>query len=143
MSAQAIERIETAINRIASALFAAATGYLVVKLLRGVVDPPLPGVIAAVSAIASYLLCVFALRRVGDRSCRYPMAEFTVLPLEPVALDELVLSDADQLQPPSSAADEPLVLDDVLAELGPNSRVVRLFEPSAMPTPGQLKSRID
>ena len=35
------------------------------------------------------------------------------------------------------------VLDDILAELGPDSRVVRLFDRSAMPTPGQLQSRID
>jgi hypothetical protein len=41
------------------------------------------------------------------------------------------------------AGEEPLLLDDILAELGPNSRVVRLFDPQAMPTPGQLKSRID
>jgi len=36
-----------------------------------------------------------------------------------------------------------LLLDDILAQLGPDSRVVRLFDPDAMPTPGQLKSRID
>lgn len=35
------------------------------------------------------------------------------------------------------------LLEDKLAELGPDSRVVRLFDPAAMPTPGQLGSRID
>ena len=35
------------------------------------------------------------------------------------------------------------MLDDILAELGPNSRVVRLFDPAAMPTPGQLNARIE
>jgi hypothetical protein len=35
------------------------------------------------------------------------------------------------------------VLDDILAEIGPEARVVRLFDRKAMPTPGQLKSRID
>jgi hypothetical protein len=39
--------------------------------------------------------------------------------------------------------DDLLVLDDVLSEIGPDSRVVRLFDPAAMPTPGQLKARID
>jgi hypothetical protein len=36
-----------------------------------------------------------------------------------------------------------LVLDDILAEIGPDSRVVRLFDRKAMPPPGQLGSRID
>jgi hypothetical protein len=43
----------------------------------------------------------------------------------------------------AEGGEEPLLLDDVLAELGPDSRVVNLFDPEAMPTPGQLKSRID
>ena len=46
-------------------------------------------------------------------------------------------------EPASDAGEEPLLLDDILAELGPDSRVVRLFDREAMPTPGQLKSRID
>jgi hypothetical protein len=36
-----------------------------------------------------------------------------------------------------------LVLDDFLAQIGPGARVVRLFDPKKMPSPGQLKSRID
>jgi hypothetical protein len=67
---------------------------------------------------------------------------------------ELVLTDADRLTPSAELvltdsdrldADVPLALDDILAELGPDSRVVRLFDPKAMPTPptpGQLQSRI-
>ena len=55
--------------------------------------------------------------------------------------DELLLTSADRLNAPAHA--EPFVLDDILAELGPESRVVRLFDRKAMPTPGQLKSRID
>jgi hypothetical protein len=35
------------------------------------------------------------------------------------------------------------VLDDILAELGPESRVVRLFDAGQMPTPGQLNARIE
>jgi hypothetical protein len=67
---------------------------------------------------------------------------------EPV---ELLLTEADRLHPGElfltdrlhPARQEPLVLDDILAELGPDARVVRLFDRKAMPTPGQLKSRID
>jgi hypothetical protein len=68
--------------------------------------------------------------------------------------DELVLTDADRLGPANEllltladrldpADDDPLVLDDILAEIGPDARVVRLFDRKAMPTPGQLKTRID
>jgi hypothetical protein len=59
--------------------------------------------------------------------------------------DELLLTDADRLTEnvADSRRDDELLLDDVLAELGSDSRVVRLFDASAMPTPGQLKSRID
>ena len=35
------------------------------------------------------------------------------------------------------------VLDDVLTQINADSRVVRLFDPKLMPTPGQLKSQID
>jgi len=31
----------------------------------------------------------------------------------------------------------------VLADVSSDSRVVRLFDPAAMPTPGQLQARID
>ena len=36
-----------------------------------------------------------------------------------------------------------LVLDDILAKLAPDSRVVRLFDKDAMPTPAQLRARIE
>jgi hypothetical protein len=55
--------------------------------------------------------------------------------------DELLLTEADRLPVPASG--DPLVLDDVLAAIGPDSRVVRLFDRTAMPTPGQLQVRID
>jgi hypothetical protein len=42
----------------------------------------------------------------------------------------------------SDPADE-LLLDDALPEAAPDSRVVRLFDPAAMPTPGELQARID
>ena len=55
---------------------------------------------------------------------------------------ELVLTDADRLGPPRVRPDAALALDEILAELGPDSRVVRLFDPAAMPTPRELNSRI-
>jgi hypothetical protein len=38
---------------------------------------------------------------------------------------------------------QPDLLDDEALQFGPDSRVVRLFDAAAMPTPGQLGSRID
>jgi hypothetical protein len=60
-----------------------------------------------------------------------------------LAPEELLLTDADRL---GFAGQAPLVLDDILAEIGPDARVVRLFDRKAMAapalTPGQLQSRI-
>ena len=50
---------------------------------------------------------------------------------------------AAEPKPAAGDEEEPLLLDDILAELGPDSRVVRLFDRDAMPTPAELKSRID
>ena len=59
---------------------------------------------------------------------------------------ELILTLEERLGVTSEMAEpvaEELILDDVLAELAPDSRVVRLFDPAAMPTAGELHSRID
>jgi hypothetical protein len=69
---------------------------------------------------------------------RLPVPVFDVREIEPVEMDELLLTDAYV----PAEAEEPLVLDDVLAELEPDSRVVRLFDPAAMPTAGELDRRI-
>lgn len=66
--------------------------------------------------------------------------ELVLTDADRLSADILILTPADRLDPPVT---EPLVLDDILAELGPDSRVVRLFDPAVMPTPGQLKGRID
>jgi hypothetical protein len=67
---------------------------------------------------------------------------FDVREVEPMEETELLLT--ERFEPPSSPADDDtLLLDDILAELGPDSRVVRLFDRAAMPTAGELKSRID
>ena len=60
---------------------------------------------------------------------------------------ELLLTEGQRLDgragPDAAPPPVELVLDDILAELGPESRVVRLFDPSKMPTAGELQSRID
>jgi len=46
------------------------------------------------------------------------------------------------LPTPTALIPEPLLLDDILAEIGTDSRVIRLFDRRSMPTAGQLQSRI-
>jgi hypothetical protein len=140
MNGRTVEGIEKAVDAVAAALFAAAIGFCVLSLLRPFASPQ-PEVAGGAAFVASYLLCNLALRKVAatPRALTLPRFE-AVLGLEPIELDELVLTEADRFH---SENDEPLVLDDVLAEIEPDSRVVRLFDPSAMPTPGQLKARID
>jgi hypothetical protein len=85
------------------------------------------------------------LRRVEPEPRHFKVSDFVIQPVAPAAMPELLLTEAYLYLPSEacgSASDE-LVLDDVLAEIGPESRVVRLFDPEAMPTPGQLKDRID
>jgi CRISPR/Cas system CMR subunit Cmr4 (Cas7 group RAMP superfamily) len=155
MSGRAVERIELAVDAAAANLFGAAVGFCVFSLLRPLAYPQ-PEVAGTVAFVTSLLLCGRVLRQVAatPRTMTLPRFE-PVLRIEPIALGELILSEADRLFPENDElvltdadrlhpqVDEPLELDDMLVELGADSRVVRLFDPSAMPTPGQLKDRID
>lgn len=152
------ERIEAGVDRIAAALFALAAGYAAYSF-AGFFHASAPIACASVS-IVGYGAAASLLRRLKARQPIFEMAfEGALLPdfepeLEELLLTqctELLLTDADRLSPSqsdgadelqSNEADE-LVLDDILAKMGPGARVVRLFDPAAMPTPAQLKSRID
>jgi hypothetical protein len=152
------ERIEAAVDHLAAAALGGAAGYALFHLLQAQ-----PFVAAAGGGLA-YLVTARLLRSVQAQRPTFEFPVFRIADLEladdellltdPVETPdpgelllteqvELVLTDADRLQcPPQPAADE-LVLDDILAELGPQSRVVRLFDPSAIPTPGQLTAKIE
>jgi hypothetical protein len=170
MDAGLIDRIEINAERSASALFAAAVGFAIYEWLGvGLFQPELGAYTGGAAAIA-YLLCSRTLRAVTKKVPRFAVPMFDVREIEaadelvlteadrlaPVdelvlteadrlpPVDELVLTDADRLEAAATPGhDEPLVLDDILAEIGPDARVVRLFDRRAMPTPGQLRSRID
>lgn len=158
-----IERIENGAVDGASLLLAAAVCYAANSALQAVVVQPQLGICAAGAGALAFLPCSRALR--GSRpnagfvlpgfalaDLQFPESGEELLLTERLApADELVLTEADRLGPPGelllSEADRlegPLVLDDILSELGPESRVVRLFDRKAMspPTPGQLQSRI-
>ena len=158
MDAGQIDRIETGADRLASILFGAAAGYAAYAGLRPLVSLPELVVCAAAAAIAAHLLCSRGLKAFASRGPRFKVRAFDLREideLEPVdelllterVADELALTDEDRLQASEELVPEEkdnlLVLDDVLAEIGPESRVVRLFDRKAMPTAGQLKTKID
>lgn len=162
MGAKRVESIEKSVELVAAALLAAAVGYAVFAL-SGLPQPE-GGMCAAVAAAIFFYLGRGALAAFAERDAVFPVRVFDVREIElendelvltsddrigtvelllttddQVAADELLLTEADRV----ATEVEPLELDDILAELGPDSRVVRLFDRKAMPTPGQLKTRID
>lgn len=140
MRAELARRIEKNIQRAASAAFAVAVGYAAYQWLAGFAVQPQLGAETGGAAAIAYLVCSRALNAVRPRGSHMPVRTFDLRAIEPLAPDELLLSEDDRYEP---ALEGPLELDDILAEIGPDSRIVRLFDPAAMPTPGELRSRID
>jgi hypothetical protein len=142
------ERIESIVDRLAAALFAGAAAFAVFKFRAS--DAPRSWAFAAGAWMASYILCTQALGRVRIGERRFQLADFEPTQIEAAPeLDELllteqlelILTDADRLQPEPAATDE-LLLVDILNGIGPEARVVRLFDPASMPTPGELNARV-
>ena len=131
MSEGTSNRALHAVEYASAAIFAAAVGYAVASFA------PVPS--AAAGAMIAFLLCAGVLRAVAGRP-PFTLPDFSLSDFEEESPDELLLT--ERYDPPA-CREEPLVLDDILAEIGPDSRVVRLFDRKAMPTPGQLGSRID
>lgn len=155
MSARLIDGIEAGVELMASLFLAGAAAFAANALLRSttIAATELRGVVGA-SAGAAFFLSLMVMRamRPVKSSFRLPPFDVREVEFEPspssadhqAAFDELLLTDEDRIpvgMPQSSV--EPLLLDDVLAQIGPDSRVVRLFDRKTMPTPGQLQSRID
>lgn len=162
MNAIAIDHVETNVERGASALLAGAVGFAVYGAFGDVPLQPELGLGIGVAAIIAYFLSKGVLQSVADRDRGFTMRAFDVREIETiddalilteddrVGATELVLTAEDRMEPDellltdrAPATEEPLELDDILNELGPDSRVVRLFDRKAMPTPGELKTRID
>jgi hypothetical protein len=134
-------RIEAFMDHGAASAFGAAVAWISFRLLA--VLPEHRTAVALASGAVAYALAALLLRRFVAAAPSFAVPCFEVADLQFEQVEELVLTDEDRLRPtPTRSADE-LVLDDILAELEPDSRVVRLFDPARMPTPGQLKSRID
>jgi hypothetical protein len=134
MDAGTVKRVEAGVCAGAAALFAAAVGFALYRWLEPDMVQPQLGTCAGVGVVVAFAACWQALARVDRREPDFRMPLIDLGAASRPA--ELVLTDADRL-------DDELLLDDVLADIAPDSRVVRLFDPATMPTAGQLKARID
>jgi hypothetical protein len=124
MDLRTTETIEATIDGAAALLFAAATAFAIIRA-GGSPSPALAG--AAVAFLGAYT----TLRAIRPREPVFAIAGFSAEPVPVRDLEELLLELSDRFQKPASA--DELVLDDVLANPQPDSRVVRLFDPAAMP----------
>jgi hypothetical protein len=133
--------IERSVDRAASALFALAMGYAAFAWFAARAGQPL--ILAETAAVAAfaYFVSVRTLAAVQPPARKVHVPIFDLRKIDPVEPPELLLTERFDSAPAES--NQALVLDDILAELGPDSRVVRLFDPAAMPTPGQLNARLE
>lgn len=123
MSATRTVRIEGGVDAAAAAVYAVATG-LVLHLLNA------SNAYIAVGTAVAFAGCLYGLRSIEPEYVPNPLPAFDARPFEPAGLDELLLTDFVR---PGQAFEDALVLDDILAEPAPDSRVVRLFDRHSMP----------
>lgn len=127
MTGRSVEKIELAVDAGAALLLAAAVSYALWTIVAA-------QSVAAAGGVGAFAACLAGLRRISSAA---PCDEDAPRCVTPVAD---LLAEADRSL---AHAEDELVLEDILAALGPNFRVVRLFEPGNMPTPAQMKARID
>ena len=161
MNARLARKIELNVDRGASATLAASVAYATLALTSDM-SIQIGMASASVTACAAYQLSHWLLRLLATRDSDFVMPAFVVrdlgLPDELILTDadriyeellltesdrlvsELVLTEANRLTP--TATEEPLLLDDIVEAMGPDSRVVRMFDRRAMPTLSELQSRI-
>jgi len=137
MHAGSVARVEQYVDRFASALFAGACSYAAYAWFDG---STLQLAESAAFGAFAYLVSVRSLGEIKGEP-RKPVPIFDVRDVEPMELPELLLT--ERYDAPAGDNDDALVLDDILTKLGSDSRVVRLFDPAQMPTPGELNGRIE
>jgi hypothetical protein len=144
MRATNAHRAETAIGYAAATSFAAAVGFAAFHAVGRFMA--LPGMLAGscVAALLAWPVAGSLLRLLEGQPKPFPAPHFDSVEFVPVGslgTEELELTDLDRLKPETE--DEALVLEDVLAETSPESRVVQLFDPAAMPAPEQHQTLMD
>ena len=122
------ELIGWSIDGVAAGLLGAAVGACL--LLLGLAGA------AVIASSAAVLVALAALRRIRPEPRRFRLPAFALEPVEHVAApEELELTDV--------LPAEPLELEDRLPDADDDSRVVQLFAPRKLPTPGELAQRIE
>jgi hypothetical protein len=142
MRAGTVSRIETSVEAGSAAIFAGAVAFAAFHLVQGAVGERGLAAVTAGAAAVAYLLCGATLKRLTSEQPRFPFSVFDVSEIDFTDCDELLLTDAERV-PPSASRDVGDRVDQIAAEISADSRVVRLFDPAAMPSPEQLKDRID
>ncbi|MCL6682890.1 hypothetical protein [Sphingomonas alba] len=135
---------------------AAATGYAALKIAPSFALAPPMAMTAA--GFAGFVLGALAMRLVKPGARNLPISGFALADVEgedwqePLLLDtvyeeplllEYRLEEEELLLVDLAEGDSALLLVDALQRAEPESRVVQLFAHQPMPTPGQLKERID
>ena len=139
MDAALANRIEHHVERASAALFGAAVGYAAYAWLAPMFAQPQLGALTGSAAAMAFVGCDRVLKALGPAKRRYPISILDLRTIELLAFGDSPVTQRDQVP----SAGEPLVLDDILAGIAPDARVVRLFDPATMPTPAQLRARID
>src|SRR3954453_7144846 len=123
MDLRTTERIEAVTDVAAAMLFAGAAGFAALSAVESLSA-------ALVSAAVAFLGAFMLLLAIGPRQPAFAIARFDLQGPSTEEFDELVLSELHRV---AARVSDELVLDDVLAGAEENSRVVRLFDPAAMP----------
>lgn len=128
-----------------AALFNFAVAFAVASALDRAGLGAISAGAAVAAGLAAFLLAWNCLRRFGRAARGFAIAEFKAPPVESDSCDgELLLTDAVAPAPVRQQPSEgELLLDDILESIGPDSRVVRLFQPRGSPTAGELQTRIE
>ena len=140
MKAALAQRIEKTVDSVASALFATAVGYAAYSWLRLRIGNPVLALESGSATAVALLLSRRMLAAVGAGARVTRVQIFDVREIDEIPADEEPLELVDIFVP---ASEQPLDLQDVLAQINSDARVVRLFDPAAMPTAGELRNRID
>jgi hypothetical protein len=135
MNGSKADKIEAAVDASAAGLLAVVITFVLAKLTAiG---------FAGAGAIIAFAGCFRILRSIAPEAPRFSLAPFDPAPFDLGSAPGLVLTDADRLERALGVDEGELVLDDVLAQIGAGARVVRLFDPAAMPTQWQAQARTD